>query len=117
MQPNNLFAEPERLMDPGNDYTGGGFLGEKVKCVALQAFWSLCLLPCIQRIKEEARANNIIGGICGLTETPHNYHVYLPSLRMIFLQRDVKFDEDKAMWCSLERDLHIPPEEELLAPK
>ncbi len=33
------------------------------------------------------------------------------------MHRDVKFDEDKAMQCSLERELQIPPEEELLAPK
>ncbi len=30
---------------------------------------------------------------------------------------DVKFDEEKAMWCSLERELQIPLEEEILAPK
>jgi len=30
---------------------------------------------------------------------------------------DVNFDEEKVMWCSLERELYIPPEEELLAPK
>ena len=42
--------------------------------------------------------------------------MYLPSLRMTIVQRDVKFDEEKAMRCSLERELQIPPEEELLAP-
>eukprot|EP00253_Pinus_taeda_P003039 PITA_03039 len=35
---------------------------------------------------------------------------------MTVVRRDVKFDEEKAMRCSLERELQIPPEEELLAP-
>ena len=34
---------------------------------------------------------------------------------MIF--RDVKFDEEKAMRCSLERELQLHANEELLAPK
>jgi len=29
----------------------------------------------------------------------------------------LNFDEEKAMRCSLERELQTPPEEELLAPK
>jgi len=41
----------------------------------------------------------------GYIETPHNFSVYFPSLRMKVVQRDVKFDEDKAMWCCLEREL------------
>ena len=43
--------------------------------------------------------------------------MYLSSLRMKVAQRDVNFDEDKAMCCSLERELQIPPEKELLSPK
>ena len=53
----------------------------------------------------------------GYTETPHNYWVYFPSLRMIVVRRDVKFDEEKAMRCSLEQELQIQLEEEPLAPK
>ena len=36
---------------------------------------------------------------------------------MTVVWQDVKFDEEKAMWCSLERELQIPPKEEILAPK
>lgn len=50
-------------------------------------------------------------------QTPHNYSVYLPSLRMIAVGRDVKFNEDKLMQCSLERELQIPLEEDILASK
>lgn len=53
----------------------------------------------------------------GYIESPHNYHVYLPSLRMIVVQRDAKFDEEKAMICSLERELQSQLDQELLAPK
>ena len=53
----------------------------------------------------------------GCTENHHNYHVYFPYLRMKVVQRDVNFDEEKLMWCSLEREIQIPPEDEILAPK
>lgn len=53
----------------------------------------------------------------GYIETPQKNHVYLSSLRLIDVWRDVKFDEDKEMQLSLERELHIPQEEEILAPK
>lgn len=36
-----------------------------------------------------------LGVFVGYTETPHNYQVYLPSLRMTFVRRDVKFYEEK----------------------
>lgn len=52
----------------------------------------------------------------GYTKTPHNYRVYFLSLRMRVVGRDVKFNEDKAKWFPLERELHIPPEEDLLTP-
>ena len=53
----------------------------------------------------------------GYTKTPHNYHVYFRSLGITVVRRDVKFDEDNVMWCSLDRELQIPPKEDLLALK
>ena len=53
----------------------------------------------------------------GYTETPHNYCVYFPNSRMTVVQRDIKFDEEKSMWLSLERELDLHAEEELLVPK
>lgn len=50
-----------------------------------------------------------LGVFVGYIETPHNYVVYFPFLRMTVVQRDVKFDEDKAMQCSIERELQFPP--------
>jgi hypothetical protein len=43
--------------------------------------------------------------------------VYFPNNRMTIVRRDIKFDEGKAMWLSLERELKLHAEEELLAPK
>ena len=36
---------------------------------------------------------------------------------MTIVRRDIKFDEEKAMWLSLERELDFHVDEELLAPK
>ena len=53
----------------------------------------------------------------GHTDTPQNYQVYLPTNRMTVVRRDVKFDEEKAMRVSLERELEIHANQEILAPK
>ena len=55
-----------------------------------------------------------LGVFVGYIEIPHNYRVYLSSLIMKFIQRDVKFDEEKAMNFSLEREPKIPPKAEFL---
>jgi len=52
-------------------------------------------------VSKESRKNfeptTKLGVFVGYTETPHNYHVYLPSLKMKFVWRDVNFDEEKAI--------------------
>ena len=53
----------------------------------------------------------------GYTETPHNYRVYLPDSWKTVVRRDIKFHEEKAMNLSLERELHLHANEELLVPK
>ena len=58
-----------------------------------------------------------VGIFVGYTETPHNYHVYLSDSRKTVVRRDIKFHEEKAMKCSLERELHLHADEELLVPK
>jgi len=72
-------------------------------------------------ISKESRKNLELkielGVFVGYTKTPHTYCVYFPSIRMIVVWRDVNFDEEKVLWCSLERELQIPPEEDLLALK
>ena len=53
----------------------------------------------------------------GYTETPHNYRVYFPDSRKTGVRRDIKFHEEKAMKCLLEREPHLHADEELLVPK
>ena len=58
-----------------------------------------------------------VGIFVGYKETPHNYRVYFPNIKMTVMRRDIKFDEGKSMWLSLERELDLHVEEELLVPK
>ena len=58
-----------------------------------------------------------VGIFVGHTKTPHNYLVYFPDSRLTVVRRDIKFNEEKAMKLSLERELHLHAEEELLVPK
>ena len=48
-----------------------------------------------------------LGIFVGYTDTPHNYQVYLPTSWRIVVRRDLKFDEQKAMQVSLERELQL----------
>ena len=58
-----------------------------------------------------------VGIFVGYTETPHNYRVYFPDSWMTMVGRNIKFNDVKAMKFSLERELHLHAEEELLVPK
>eukprot|EP00253_Pinus_taeda_P025393 PITA_25393 len=58
-----------------------------------------------------------VGIFVGYTDTPHNYRVYLPDSGKTVVRRDIKFQEEKAMKCSIERELHLHVDEELLVPK
>ena len=49
--------------------------------------------------KLELRAD--LGIFVGYTDTPHNYHVYLPTSRRTVVHIDLKLDEQKAMRLSL----------------
>ena len=53
----------------------------------------------------------------GYTDTPHNYWVYFPNSMMAVVIRDIKFDEEKAMSLSLEREIDLHADEEILVPK
>jgi hypothetical protein len=58
-----------------------------------------------------------VGIFVGYTETPHNYRVYFSNSKMTVMRWDIKFNEGKAMRLSLERELDLHVEEELLVPK
>ena len=57
------------------------------------------------------------GILVGYMNTPHNYRVYLPSPQRTVVCRDLKFDEQKSMQVSLERELKLHADEELVVPK
>ena len=57
-----------------------------------------------------------LGIFVGYTDTPHSYRVYFPTSRRTMVHRDLKFDEQKAMRVSLERELQLQALEELLIP-
>ena len=46
-----------------------------------------------------------LGIFVGYTDTPHNYRVYMPTSWMKLARRDIRFDEEKAMRVSLEREI------------
>lgn len=58
-----------------------------------------------------------VGIFLGYTDTPHNYRVYFPDSHKTIMRWDIKFQEEKAMKCSLEREPHLHADEELLVPK
>jgi len=58
-----------------------------------------------------------VGIFVGYTDTPHNYRVYFPDSHKTVVRQDIKFQEEKAMKCSLERESHLHADEELLVPK
>eukprot|EP00253_Pinus_taeda_P028592 PITA_28592 len=66
---------------------------------------------------EEVEPTTKLGIFVGYTDTPHNYQVYMPTSQMTVVRRDIRFDEEKTMQVSLERELEIHADEEILTPK
>ena len=93
------------------------FSGKKPDVSYFKIFGSFvyCHVTKYSRKKLEPTAE--IGIFLGYTNTPHNYQPHFPNNRMIVVRRDIKFDEEKAMWLSLERELDLHADEELLVPK
>ena len=58
-----------------------------------------------------------LGILVGYMDTPHNYRVYLPTSQRTMVRKDLKFDEQKAMQVSLEREIKLHADEELSVPK
>lgn len=80
-------------------------------------FWSWLYLHVTKYSRKELELTIELGIFLGYIDIPHNYQVYLPTNGMIVVRRDVRFDEEKAMQFSLERELGLHVDEELLAPK
>jgi len=93
------------------------FLGKKLDVALFRIFGSSFYYHVTKDAWKKLRPTVELGICVGYTNRPHNYRVYLPTNRMIVVHRYVKFDEEKAMRCSLERDLQLHAVDEILAPK
>jgi len=57
------------------------------------------------------------GIFVGYIDSPHNYRVYFPTSMMTVVRKDSRFNEEKAMRVSLERELELYANEEILSPQ
>lgn len=117
MQHSCICAKHEPSLDSRDEYTRRRFLREETRYVTHQDLSFIILWSCYQGYKEKLELTYELGIFVGNTDTSHNCWVCLPSHVMTFVRRDVKFDEVKAMRCSLEREIRLHVDEELLAPK
>ena len=90
------------------------FSGKKLDISHLKIFGSPVYIHVTKDAKKKLEPTVEVGIFVGYTETPHNYRVYFPDIRMTVVQWDIKFHEEKAMKLSLERELHLHAEEELV---
>ena len=93
------------------------FSGKKPDFYHLKIFGSPVYIHVTKDARKKLEPTVEVWMFVGYTETPHNYRVYFPDIRMTVVRRDIKFHEEKAMKLSLERELHLHANEELLVPK
>ena len=86
------------------------FTGKKPDVSHFKIFGSSVYVHMSKDARKKLEPTTKVGIFMGYTETPHNYCVYLPSNRMTIVRQDIKFDEGKAMWLSLERELDLHAE-------
>jgi hypothetical protein len=90
------------------------FTGKKPDVSHFKIFGSSVYVHVNKDAKKKLEPTAEVGIFVGYTETPHNYRVYLLNNKMNFMRQYIKFDEGKAMRLSLERELDLHAEEELV---
>jgi hypothetical protein len=93
------------------------FTGNKLDVSHFKNFGSFVYVHVTKDARKKREPTVEVGIFVGYTKTPHNYRVYLSNNKRTVMRRDIKFDERKAMRLSLERELDLHAEEELLVPK
>ncbi len=93
------------------------YSGKKPDLSHLRIFGANVYMHVTKDARKKLELTTEVGIFVGYTDTPHNYRVYLPDSGKTVVRRDIKFQEEKAMKCSLERELHLHADEELLVPK
>jgi hypothetical protein len=93
------------------------FTGKKPDVSHFKIFGSSVYVHVTKDARKKLEPIAEVGIFVGYTKKPHSYRVYFPNSKMTIMRRDIKFDEGKAMWLLLERELDLHVEEELLVPK
>jgi len=93
------------------------FLGKRPDVSHFRIFGSLVYCHVTKDARKKLDPTVELGILLGHTDTPHNYHVFLPTSQRTVVRRDLKFDEQRAMRVSLERELKLHGDEELLVSK
>jgi hypothetical protein len=106
---------PHRIL--GMSTPEEAFIGKKPNVSHFNIFGSSVYVHVTKDARKKLEPTAEVGIFVGYIETPHNYRVYFPNSKMIVMRRDIKFDEGKSMWLSLERELDLHAEEELLVHK
>jgi hypothetical protein len=83
------------------------FIGKKPDVSHFKIFCSFVYVHVTKDARKKLEPTAEFGIFVGYIETPPNYHVYFPNNKMNVMQRDIKFDEEKAMQLSLERELDL----------
>ena len=83
------------------------FSGKRPDVVHFRIFGSSVYFHVTKDAWKKIEPTTELGILVGYTDTPHNYQVYLPTSKRIVVRRDLKFDEQKAMRVSLERELQL----------
>jgi len=92
-------------------------IDQKLDVSHIKIFGSFVYVHVTKDARKKLELTAEVGIFLGYTEKPHNYHVYFPKSQMTMVRRDIKFNEEKAMKLSLERELALHAEEEILGPK
>jgi len=106
-----------REFPPVNSTPEEDFLGKKLDVAHSKIFGSSFYYHVTKDVRKKIEPTTKLGIFVGYTDTPQNCQVYLPSHRMTMVCRDVKFDDEKAMRCSVERELQLHAYEDLLSLK
>jgi len=77
------------------------FSGRKPYVTQFRFFGALVYYHVSKNSREKLQPIVDLVVFLGRTTIPHNYRVFLPSLRMIVVKRYVNFDKENAMRCSL----------------
>ena len=87
------------------------FTSKKPDVSNFKIFGSSSYVHVTKDVRKKLELTTEVGIFVGYYETPHNYHVYFPVIRMTIVRWDIKFYEEKSMHLSLERELELHAEE------